>query len=333
MDNHQDRVLVKSAKELVALTAKETPMSTSLISSGAAATATNKTFSTHAAAPKNGTKDCAHISLIIPMIPSHLSRVDKLLKSIAAGTRVPCEVLISLSSCTAQNKCQPPFFPIPPRLQQHVQIYPTRERQNAAQNRNVLATRARMPILACLDADDQQGRLRIQAIEQVFARHTQIDFLLHKWFWCVKGEPSNVRLPGTHGTPPMDQDPHFLVPVNPLVPAHLKALNTSDPSSVSKMERWTCCVTRAKPAWANGHIVVRRDVWRAHPQNENLNRAEDATLVAELVLHGHKGVFVNRQLTGYCHEVRNALTPHLELKNMDRYYKLNGLTKKFPPVW
>jgi hypothetical protein len=252
---------------------------------------------------------CANISLLIPMTPAHLPWTARLLASIANGTRVPCEILISLSSVTTQV----PRLAIPSRLREHssVWLFPTRRTLRAAQNRNRLASLASMPLLASLDSDDLQGRMRLASIEHVFRQHPTLAFMLQQWFWCAQGEPAAAR----QGLPTEDD----LLPIHPLVPPDRRV-------SSAAMATRTCCHSQQRPPWANGHIVVRRDVWKTVRQNESLRRGEGSRFTGDLLLGGYQGVFVNRPLTGYCHEVRPRINLHID--RLDRYYRLNGLSRK-----
>lgn len=310
-------------------------------------------------ASKSTVRNCANITVLVPLTAAHWNLTSRLLDSIAAGTRFPCEVLFALSGWPASSSSSSsregggnsnnsnnaangntPVLNVSTRLQEHgvrVRVLPSSSSsaraQNAAQNRNRGAAAATMPILACLDADDLQHGLRIQAIEEIFLAFSDaVDFVVHKWFWCTDGDETandDVTLP-----PFVDigEDPQYLLPIAAITPRPTTT-NTSNTSVAEAMSRWTCCTKRSKPPWANGHIVVRKEAWLDVLQNESLVRGEDSRLTADLILKGYRGVFVNRPLTGYCHEVAPALNPHLRLAKLDRYYKLNKVVRTGPLSW
>lgn len=118
-------------------------------------------------------------SVIIPCYYGHIFHLDSLLDSLSAQTRVPDEVVISISEVDKadrnallelQNKATP-FL---------TKIITHPEKRWSGYNRNSACSHASGEILICQDADDIPHLQRIETISYFFETY-QIDLLLHKW--------------------------------------------------------------------------------------------------------------------------------------------------------
>jgi hypothetical protein len=113
---------------------------------------------------------CAKVSVIIPITPDRLHHTPTLLNSIANGTRMPCEIIFSLSSFN--NKTEQSFDPIlPAQLKEgstKSMVLPTELNLNAAENRNRATAASTMPIVASLDLEDLATPILIETIETVY---------------------------------------------------------------------------------------------------------------------------------------------------------------------
>jgi Glycosyl transferase family 2 len=243
----------------------------------------------------NGAKrdgSCANVTVMAPITPDRLTRLPTYLGTIANNTRLPCEIVFSLSSYNSS------VLPIefekhtPEKLKDftNIVVIMTNKKQLAGQNRNAIAKVATMEILASFDSDDIASPIWIESVEKVMKNHAKYDWMLFKWFWCEDGKPS-ARFP----------PPEYRVPVL----RDLLSINSIFPDSAIKTRRdalmWACCSRDGRPPWANGYIVARRHVWDRFRQDSRVH-GEDSQFVGDLLLNNVSGVYVNQQLLGYCHE-------------------------------
>ena len=202
-----------------------------------------------------GQASCARISVISPV--THL-RAEKDLpaffRSIARGTRRPCQIIIRVSSVNTTDDFL--FLNNQHYLQlmntTNIQVMTTELCQNAAQNRNAAVPMVSMPVVAFLDSDDVAGPQWIQVLENTFSNRPDLDFTVHRWFRnCQK--------------PPIVEDTTILdhrdlFDLNVVFPRHLME-NPTD------RIKWTCCSHTLRPQFTNGHVVFRKRVFETVQQN------------------------------------------------------------------
>ena len=243
---------------------------------------------------------CANVTVVVPLTPDRLLYTERLLNSIATASRIPCEIVFALSSSHSNETI---ISQIPQVLQSRIVILSTSNSQNAAENRNRAVAAATMPIVASLDSDDVASPLWIETIEMLFQANPGLDFVVHPWFWCRHGVSQT------------------LAPPNPK--EDLLHLNDILPTNMTPMEvfLWACCNYEDHPAWTNGHISFRRQVWETVQQRTDQQGAEDSWFTADLLMHGFHGVFVNQQLTGYCTNYTDD-SIQLAVPDLGLYYRL-----------
>jgi len=113
------------------------------------------------------------IGVAIPCFIKHIDRCYELLDSINNQIRLPDQVVVSCSSSKATDFVQKNYkFPLV--------VITTEERKNAAQNRNIAASRLDTDIITFFDADDRMHPQRLQAIEKAFEQTA--DIVLHSYF-------------------------------------------------------------------------------------------------------------------------------------------------------
>lgn len=119
------------------------------------------------------------ISVIVPCYYGHFKYLAELMDALTLQTRLPDEVVISLSEV---EKIPTPdlqafeslSYPFPVKLIKHTQqLY-------AGENRNSACQQAIGDILVTQDADDIPHPQRLEAIEYAFSRHN-IPMVLHRW--------------------------------------------------------------------------------------------------------------------------------------------------------
>jgi glycosyltransferase involved in cell wall biosynthesis len=241
------------------------------------------------------TPDYVQVSVCIPASSDRLKNVENALRSIARGTRLPAEVIISVSSVPLNSTVSIEF---PPEL--NVIFVRSPKKQNAAENRNVAASHASTPILSFLDSDDIAGPRWIETVAHVF-NSFPVEAFLNKFFSC-KNE----------GTGPPTSLPQW---------ADLMDMNEIFPTGISEQMayQWSCCPTKlpvldqgkhnrlfdeeySHPWVQHAHISVLRAVWESVKQREGKSeeRKEDSWFVADVLRANYKTVASKEKLTGYC---------------------------------
>ena len=130
-----------------------------------------------------------NISLLIPVPSSRLDDIQPLLNSVSNGSKLPREIVISVS----ETNEIPEFFnsdQIPSNL--HLTIILSPGKKNAAENRNIAASHATMPILSVIDSDDIIHESYMDTVDVFFKAHEGGDALLHPYFACSKGVPEDI---------------------------------------------------------------------------------------------------------------------------------------------
>jgi len=113
------------------------------------------------------------IGVAVPCFIKHIERCYELLESINNQTRLPDQVVVSCSSSKSEDFVQKDYkFPLV--------VITTEERKNAAQNRNIAASRLETDSITFFDADDRMHPQRLQAIEKAFEQTA--DIVLHSYF-------------------------------------------------------------------------------------------------------------------------------------------------------
>jgi len=114
------------------------------------------------------------IGVAIPCYYGHIQNLTNLLDSIENQTCKPDKVAVSSSSTKELFKIKQYSFPL--------EIIITEEHKNAAQNRNIAASRLfNMDYITFIDADDIMHPQRIEILLKVF-QDTNCDIILHNYF-------------------------------------------------------------------------------------------------------------------------------------------------------
>jgi hypothetical protein len=232
------------------------------------------------------------ISVIIPATAGRIPQISKLLESIAKGSRLPKEVILSISSVSRFSRLALPRF-----RNLSVTVLRSPDKKNAAQNRNLAAFRASMPVIASVDSDDVVGSDWMDTIFFLF-NATNTDALVHKWFPCSTGVPAALTTT-TH--PTADR----VLMVNPIFPAALSDVQAADwvahPRQVNETNQLFDKGFN-HPWWFPGHPSVKRDVYRQVNQREDelYVGKEDSWFLGDLLQLGFKLSAIENQLSGYC---------------------------------
>jgi glycosyltransferase involved in cell wall biosynthesis len=114
------------------------------------------------------------IGVAIPCYYGHIHRLTNLLDSIENQTFKPDKVVISSSSTKELFETKQYSFPL--------EIIITEEHKNAAQNRNIAASKLNdMDYITFMDADDIMHPQRIEILLKIF-QETECDIILHNYF-------------------------------------------------------------------------------------------------------------------------------------------------------
>jgi len=117
-------------------------------------------------------------SLIIPCHHTHFQHLGELLRKCTFSSRLPDEVIISLSGCAQipadqLEELQSQSYPFPVRFLCH------QESVSRGGNRNRAAAVAQMDVLVCQDADDLPHCERIQICMETLETHPELQMVLH----------------------------------------------------------------------------------------------------------------------------------------------------------
>lgn len=141
------------------------------------------------------------LAVVVPCYKPHLSKLLRLVASLAVQTRPPDEIVIACSSV------EPHEIPTLPALPATVGVrwVLTRGRANAAQNRNMGSAVSRCDVLSYIDADDIAHPRRCEAVLAAIeggadivlhnyatdlARHVWSDSVSAPTFDCLRQAPS-----------------------------------------------------------------------------------------------------------------------------------------------
>ena len=231
------------------------------------------------------TNKFVNISVLVPLTINRIQSSLRLLESIKNNTKFPKEIIFSLSGTnempTEYEKFQNIF---------NLKIILSKENKNAAENRNIAACEATMPILAFLDSDDIAGPQWIELLEYYY-ENTNAFAIVHKWFACSKGIPNY-------------DDKHLsFIDLNKIFPPNL---------TDEEAFQWSCCPKKTKkyhlnfddtfthPWFAHGHISFRKEIFENIQQRENKIGQEDSYFVSDILQKGYPIIAVEQKLTGYC---------------------------------
>jgi len=123
--------------------------------------------------------DPIRTSIIVPCHPAHFPLLEELLTAYQNQTRLPDEIVISLSQ---YNQVSPALllalegkpWPFALKILKHIAKYPP------GRNRNEACAAATGALIICQDADDLPHPQRVEIIRYLFENY-QIDHLLHQW--------------------------------------------------------------------------------------------------------------------------------------------------------
>jgi glycosyltransferase involved in cell wall biosynthesis len=128
------------------------------------------------------------IGVAIPSYIGHIDPLFKLLDSIQNQTIIPNKVVVS---CSSTKKSDFEFQCYFEKLQQYtfsLEIITSEEKKNAAQNRNIAASKlSDMDYITFIDADDIMHPQRIEILLKAFQEHDS-DIILHNYFIDVAFE-------------------------------------------------------------------------------------------------------------------------------------------------
>jgi len=126
------------------------------------------------------------IGVAIPCFDKHLPYLFLLLDSIEAQTVQPDKVCVSCSSTE--------IFPPSRQYSFSLEIVLTKDKRNAAQNRNIAVSRMNdMDYITFIDADDIMHPQRIEILQNIFTGH-QCDMILHNY-----QDGTNMTFESIHG--------------------------------------------------------------------------------------------------------------------------------------
>ena len=113
------------------------------------------------------------IGVAIPCFDKHIPYLFLLLDSIEVQTVHPDKVCVSCSSTAILPPSKKYSFPL--------EIILTKDKRNAAQNRNIATSQLRdMDYITFMDADDIMHPQRIEILRNIFKEH-QSDMILHNY--------------------------------------------------------------------------------------------------------------------------------------------------------
>ena len=126
------------------------------------------------------------VSVIIPCYYKHADHLPTLLEHLCHQTKLPDEVVISLSEA---DKCDSMMleslknghYPFKLKLLQTNQIL------RAGPNRNIACKQAKGDLLITQDADDIPHPQRVEILKFIF-KHNPVDLVIHKWIPSDPGQ-------------------------------------------------------------------------------------------------------------------------------------------------
>lgn len=114
------------------------------------------------------------IGVAIPCYKYHIQALIRCLDSIETQTLKPDQVVVSCSS-TEEGDLPNMAYSFP------LKIITTKERKNAAQNRNIAVSALDTEIITFFDADDEMHPQRIEAIHNAFESHPPCMIVMHSY--------------------------------------------------------------------------------------------------------------------------------------------------------
>ena len=118
------------------------------------------------------------IGVAIPCYYGHISNLINLLDSIQSQSILPDKVVVSCSSTSIFENNKKYSFPL--------RIIVTKERKNAAQNRNIAAAQLdTMDLITFIDADDIMHPQRIEVLLLVIQNYNS-DIILHNYYGFLR---------------------------------------------------------------------------------------------------------------------------------------------------
>ena len=130
------------------------------------------------------------VSVVIPCHKKHIKYLPRLLESYAKQTKIPDEVIISIS----ENDKRIPFFDKLIENKTHpflLKILYNKERIIAGPNRNLGCSLAKSDIILLQDADDTPHPQRVEIVSSIFDS-SGYDLLIHEWVDFEKMTKENI---------------------------------------------------------------------------------------------------------------------------------------------
>ena len=128
------------------------------------------------------------IGVAIPAYIGHIEGLFKLLDSIQNQTVIPDKVVVSCSSTKKSDLELDCYFEKVKQYSFYLEIITSEEKKNAAQNRNIAASKLTdMDYITFIDADDIMHPQRIEILLKVFQEYNS-DIILHNYFIHVTFE-------------------------------------------------------------------------------------------------------------------------------------------------
>jgi hypothetical protein len=222
------------------------------------------------------------ISLIIPCHYKHANQLYALLRIYENQTRLPDEVVISLSNANEVNQCE--FH----RLEQEKWAFPitlliSDKRKYAGENRNIACSHASGDIFICQDADDVPYPQRIEVIGYFFEKY-KIDHLMHE-FRFISVNAGRIFFPNYSN---LDQ---------------IRFSNTINFQAIYQYEYFT-----------NGNPAITKDLFQSIKW-PNTPRGQDTAYNQSIYAQGYTCIAIGAVLYGYRQYLSSSLTPAMDSEN------------------
>lgn len=120
------------------------------------------------------------VSVIVPCYYKHFYLIPELLNAISRQTKLPDDVVISVSESEKIDKAQVEKI-IHTKYNFDVKFIFHKERLYAGENRNSACENAIGDILISQDADDLPHPQRIEILTNIFQMYPNVQHIIHKW--------------------------------------------------------------------------------------------------------------------------------------------------------
>ncbi|MBP9841582.1 MAG: glycosyltransferase family 2 protein [Simkaniaceae bacterium] len=242
------------------------------------------------------------ISLIIPCHYTHADQLHALLRMYENQTRLPDEVVISLSipQMVESELKQNAFY----GLEQENWAFPVTllisdGRKYAGENRNIACSHASGDILICQDADDVPHPQRIEIIGYFFEKY-KIDHLMHEFMFVYENTEKMIF-------------PNYL---------NLDQIRFSNTKNFQAIYRYAY--------FTNGNPAITRELFQLM-QWPNTPRGQDTEYNQRVYSERHRCIAIGAVLYGYRKYLSSSLTLDSVSENLSFEYS-NGTDIRTPQV-